>query len=254
MASPLAARADRVRPKALFRLLLVALLLAVCLPLHLICRLFTHRSPWARLFLGLAGKAAGADVRIIGTPARGRVLFLSNHVSWLDILIIAGKTGSAFVAKADMAPWPVIGWLSTLNNSVYVQRENRHGAADQAAAVKAALETGQPLTLFPEGTTSNGLDLLPFRSSLIAAVTPPPEDVSIQPVALDYGPRAAEIAWVDDEPVGHNALRIMGLPGRMPITIHFLAPLDHADFADRKAIAAHSRAEIAAALFPERPA
>jgi 1-acyl-sn-glycerol-3-phosphate acyltransferase len=218
------------------------------LPLHGLWRLFRLRSPWPRVFLGVAGWFAGADVRAVGTPVPGNVLFVANHVSWLDILVLAGRTGSAFVAKADMAPWPVIGWLATLNNSVYVQRDNRRGVHSQAAAVKAALETGQPLTLFPEGTTGNGIELLPFRTSLVAAVTPAPDGISIQPVAIDYGEAAAEIAWTDDEPVGVNALRVMSRAGRIATTLHFLKPLDHADFADRKAIAAHSREEIAEAL------
>ena len=87
-------------------------------------------------------------------PIKRDVLYIANHVSWLDILVLAGKTGSAFVAKADMAPWPVIGWLATLNNSVYVAREQRLDVHAQALAMKTALETSQPLTLFPEGTTA----------------------------------------------------------------------------------------------------
>lgn len=248
MASRSIVKADRTHPRAWLRVGLIALALIACLPFHLVWRLFSKRSPFGRYFLWLAGQAAGARVEIVGTPIRRNVLFIANHLSWLDILVLAGETGSAFVAKSDMAPWPVIGWLATLNNSVYVAREQRLDARAQALATKAALETGQPLTLFPEGTTADGRELLPFRSSLVAAVSPPPEGVSIQPVALDYGLDAPEIAWTDDESVGHNALRVMSRPGTLKVRMHFLAPLDHADFADRKAIAAHSRAEIAAAL------
>ena len=74
----------------------------------------------------------------------------------------------------------------------------------QKAAIQAALETHQAITLFPEGTTANGRELLPFLSSLVASVTPPPEGIAIQPVAIDYGAIAHEIAWVDDEPVGKS--------------------------------------------------
>lgn len=248
MASRSIARADRIHPRAWFRVFMIVLALLVCLPLHGLWRLVRAPSPWPRLFLRLAGRAAGARVRIAGTAVPRDVLYIANHLSWLDILVLAGATGTAFVAKADMAPWPVLGWLATLNNSVYVQRENRLDAHGQASAVRQALATGQPLTLFPEGTTADGTVLLPFRSSLVAAVTPAPEGIAIQPVAIDYGPAAPAIAWTDDESVGSNALRVMSRPGRIAVTLHFLAPLDHADFADRKAIAAHSRAEIAAAL------
>ena len=249
MASLSIARVDRTHPRAWFRVALIALGLIALLPLHGLWRLFGAYSPWPTKFLQWAGKSAGADVTVRGTPLKKNVLFIANHVSWLDILVLAGKSGSAFVARADMAPWPVIGWMATLNNSVYVAREQRLDVGTQALAMKTALETGQPLTLFPEGTTGNGRELLPFRSSLVASVAPPPQGISIQPVAIDYGPAAPEIAWIDDEPVGINALRVMSRPGRLAVTLHFMEPLDHADFADRKAIAAHSRDAIAAVLF-----
>jgi lyso-ornithine lipid O-acyltransferase len=245
---PLTEKTDSVHPRAVMRVVLIVLIFAGLAPLHQFLRWMGFRSPFAQLFLRLSGRAAGALVTVKGTPVSRDVLYIANHVSWLDILVLSGRTGCAFVAKADMAPWPVLGWMATLNNSVYVERDSRLGAGQQATAVQEALKTHQPITLFPEGTTGNGRELLTFRSSLIAAVTPPPEGVSIQPVALDYGPDSPNIAWTDDESVGKNALRIMGRKGRIPITLHFLEPLDHSDFADRKAIAAHSRTEIEAAL------
>jgi 1-acyl-sn-glycerol-3-phosphate acyltransferase len=248
MASRSIEKADRIHPRALARLAGVVLLLLLLLPLHGLWRLAGRLSPWPRHFLRWAGWCAGARVRVTGDPIRANVLFIANHVSWLDILVLGGHTGSAFVAKADMAPWPVIGWLSTLNNSVYVEREKRLDVHWQAQALKAALGSGQPLTLFPEGTTGDGRSLLAFRSSLVAAVTPPPPGISIQPVAIDYGADGPEIAWVGEEEIGVNALRVMSRRGGVAARLHFLAPLDHADFADRKAIVAHSREEIAAAL------
>ncbi len=248
MASRSIARTDTTHPRAWARVALIAIALLILIGPHVLWRLFDKHSPFARWFLGFAGWVSGADVMVKGVPDGRYTLFIANHLSWLDILILSGATGCAFVAKADMAPWPVIGWLATSNNSVYVQREARHSAHHQANALQTALLSGQPVALFPEGTTGNGRQLLPFRTSLIAAVTPAPEAISIQPVALDYGSIAPDIAWTDDEPVGVNALRVLSRPGRFPVTIHFLDPLSHADFADRKAIAAHSRAEIAAAL------
>ena len=248
MASRSIARADRVHPRAWMRLAaIVAALLVFILP-HLIWRVFHRRSPIAGQFLKVAGWIAGADVVVRGRPVRHKALYVANHISWLDVLALAGQTRCAFVAKADMKPWPLIGWLTTSNNTVYVAREARHTAHHQANALQDALLSGQPVTLFPEGTTGDGSALLNFRTSLIAAVTPAPDEISIQPVAIDYGPIVGEIAWVGDEGIGANALRVLGRPGRFPVVLHFLAPLDHADFADRKAIAAHSRAEIAAAL------
>jgi lyso-ornithine lipid O-acyltransferase len=245
---PSTGKTERVHPRAVLRVALILTFLVALAPLHQILRWTGVRSPFAKLFLRLSGRVAGARVTVKGKPVNRDVLYIANHVSWLDILVLSGRTGCAFVAKADMAPWPVLGWMATLNNSVYVERDSRLGAGQQATAVQEALKTHQPITLFPEGTTGNGRELLTFRSSLIAAVTPPPEGITIQPVALDYGPDSPSIAWTDEESVGKNALRVMGRPGRIPITLHFLEPLDHSDFADRKAIAAHSRAEIEAAL------
>lgn len=250
MASLSIAKSDRTHPRAWARVGMMVCALLLCVPPHAFWRLFNKRSPFARAFLFLAGQAAGLDVTIKGVPVRRDVLYIANHLSWLDVLALAGHTGCAFVAKADMAPWPLLGWLATSNNSVYVERDNRRTAHHQANALQSALESGQPITLFPEGTTAGGRDLLPFRSSLIAAVVPPPQGISIQPVALDYGPLAEFVAWTEAESVGTNALRLMSRKGRIPVTLHFLDVLDDADFTDRKAIAAHSRDEISAALSP----
>ncbi len=248
MASHSIVRVERTHPRAFVRIAAIVAVLLVLLPLHLLWRLFDRQSPIAGLFLRSVGWIAGADVSVTGSPIRRKVLYIANHISWLDVPALAGQTRCAFVAKADMKPWPLIGWLTTSNNTVYVEREARHTAHHQATALQRGLLSGQPITLFPEGTTADGSALLPFRSSLIAAVTPAPDEISIQPIALDYGPSVGEIAWVGEESFGANALRVLSRPGRFPVRIHFLAPLSHADFADRKAIAAHSRAEIAAAL------
>ncbi|MBA3897603.1 MAG: 1-acyl-sn-glycerol-3-phosphate acyltransferase [Sphingomonadaceae bacterium] len=248
MASRSIARAEGFAFRAWFRVATIAILLLACLPLHGAWRLLGLRSPWPRAFLRGAARAAGAKVTVTGAPLTRDVLYIANHLSWLDILALAGPTGTAFVAKADMAPWPVIGWLATLNNSVYVSREARLDAGAQAGLLRAALETHQPLAIFPEGTTGDGVALLPFRSSLLAAVAPPPDSVAIQPVAIDYGPAAAGIAWTGDESVGHNAMRVMRRPGRLAVTLNFLDPLPPAGLSDRKAITAQARAAIAAAL------
>ena len=249
MASRSIAAVERGSWRAWSRVALIILCLVLFVPPHVLWRRLGLHSPWGGWFLNMSAKAAGANVRVTGTPVTRDVLYIANHISWLDILVLAGRTHCAFVAKADMEPWPVLGWLATLNNSVYVQRDKRLDVNAQAIAIRTALATHQPITLFPEGTTGNGLAILPFRSSLIASVVPPPNDITIQPVAIDYGVVAPEIAWVDDdESVGHNALRVMGRKGRMEVTLHFLDPLPSTDFADRKLMASHSRAVIAAAL------
>ena len=248
MASHSIVKPDRVHPRAAARVVLIVIAFAFILPFHGLWRLFGLRSPWPRLFTKASRIIVGARVTIIGEPRKADVLFIANHVSWIDILLLAGETGSAFVARADMAPWPVLGWMATLNNSVYVARDQRLDVGAQAVAMKAALQTHQPLTLFPEGTTAGGDALLPFRSSLLAAVAPPPEGIAIQPVAIDYGAEAPEIAWVDDESVGVNALRLMARRRPIAVTLHFMEPIDIALLGDRKAITNHARDAIAARL------
>lgn len=176
------------------------------------------------------------------------MLFVSNHLSWLDIMVIAGATGAAFVSKDDVADWPVIGWLARLNNTVFVARTERKAVRGQADALRSALVSGQPVALFPEGTTAGGIELLPFRASLLSSLFPPLRGIKVQPVALDYGGAATEIAWVGEESAKANARRIFARKGRLPVTIRFLEPVDPADAADRKVLAQRSRAEIHEAL------
>ena len=220
----------------------------VCLPLHYLWRLFRLKSPWPRRFLRWVGRAAGMRGRIVGTPLKSHVLFVSNHLSWLDIMLIAGASGAAFVSKDDVARWPVIGWLASLNNTVFVARTERNAVRGQADALRSALATGQPVALFPEGTTEGGVEILPFRASLLASLFPPLPGIMVQPVALDYGSAGPDIAWVGDEAAAANAKRVLSRRGSTSVTIRFLAPIDPAAIGDRKALAALSRAEIVEAL------
>src|SRR3712207_3499075 len=104
-------------------------------------------------------------VKIVGRPLRTHVLFVSNHLSWLDIMLSAGATGAAFGSKDDVARGPVFGWLAGLNNTVLVARPERNAVRGQADALRQAVSAGQPVALFPEGTTDGGVDILPFRAS-----------------------------------------------------------------------------------------
>ena len=121
------------------RALALVLALLVFVPLHYLYRIFRYGSPFPMWFLGLAGWIAGARVTRIGTPLRRDVFFISNHVSWIDILILAGASGTAFVAKQELSEVPIIGWLCRLNRTVFVKRENRMGVAEQINDLREAL-------------------------------------------------------------------------------------------------------------------
>ncbi|HEV2080089.1 MAG TPA: lysophospholipid acyltransferase family protein [Allosphingosinicella sp.] len=230
------------------RIAMIVAGLIVCLPLHYLWKLFGRPSPWPRVFLGWVGRSAGMRVRVEGRPLQTHVLFLANHLSWLDIMLMAGASGTAFVSKDEVATWPVIGWLARLNNTIFIARTQRGAVRDQADTLRRALSAGQPVALFPEGTTEGGADVLPFRASLLASLFPPLPEIRVQPVALDYGPAADDIAWLGQEPALTNAKRVLSRRGTSPVTLRFLTPLDPAEFGDRKLLAEAARGEIVRAL------
>ena len=202
------------------------------------------RSPWPPRFLAAAGWIAGMRVKLQGAPIRGHTLLVANHTSWLDILILGGATGCAFVSKDELGHG-FIHWLADQNGTVYVRRSHRKGARDQATAIAAALERDQPVALFPEGTTGPGTHLLPFRSTLLEAANFAARDVAIRPVAIDYGDARAEAGWWE-EPGMANVLRLLGRRRTMKVTAHLLEPLDRRG--DRKFLAQQAREAIAQRL------
>lgn len=227
-------------------LLLLAVLTHV--PMHYLWRLLRLHSPWPRWFLRRAGRIAGARVEVIGTPLRRDVFYVSNHLSWIDILASGGASGTAFVAKAEIGASPVVGWLAGLNRTVYVKRENRMGVAEQINALRDALTENWAITVFPEGTTTDGRSLLPFKTPMLRVLEPPPPGVMVQPVLLDYGAVGEEIGWVGEEGGINNARRVLARKGSFPLRIHYLDPFDPNEFPGRKAIAAESRRRIEDAL------
>ena len=228
--------------RAAFRIAGLILALLVGLPLHGAWRLVGAPSPWPRQFLGTAARIVGARRQIHGTPLTRDVAIVANHLSWIDILLLAGETGCAFVAKGDLDRVPLIGWLCRLNGTIFVDRADRMGVVAQVARLRAEVARGRPVALFPEGTTGDGRTLLPFKASLFAMLDPPPPGVRVQPVRIDYGGATGELAWVGAESGIAHALRVLRRKG------HFTARLSFAEsFAPeggRKAIAAEARRRI----------
>ena len=210
-------------------------------PIHFATKLLRGRSPWPPRFLAAAGWIIGARVRLAGERPGPHSLLVCNHVSWLDILVLGGATGCAFVSKDDLGHG-FIHWLADQNATVYVERANRKGARDQATAIASALERDKPVALFPEGTTGPGTHLLPFRPTLLEAANVAAKDVQIRPVAIDYGSAAAEVGWYQ-EPGKANILRILGRAGTMAVAVNILPALDRAG--NRKQLAAEARQAIA---------
>lgn len=230
--------------------IVAALLLYV--PLHYLWKLLGLASPWPSRFLGAVARIAGMRIVISGAPLPSHVLFVANHLSWLDILLVGGASRAAFVSRDDVGRWPVIGWLARLNNTVFVDRSERRAVRDQADALRTALARGQPVALFPEGTTDGGTDILPFRPSLLSSLFPPLPGVRLQPIAVDYGPAAPDIAWTGAQGAVENARRVLSRPGTVQVTMRFLAPLDPAAVGDRKGLAQRAKSEIVEALAANR--
>ncbi|MGN6155934.1 MAG: lysophospholipid acyltransferase family protein [Sphingomicrobium sp.] len=230
------------------RIAALVLLFVFCVPAHVVTRLVFGWSDWPRRFLAAAAWICGARVRVTGKRIRPHSLLVCNHTSWLDIPILAGATGCAFVSKAELGH-PLVHWMADQNATLYVRRDDRRGSAAQARAIFEKLRDPQPLALFPEGTTGPGTEMLPFRSSLFEAVSPAPPRVEVRPVAIDYGSAAPEFGW-HDEPGKENVLRILGRRRTVAVTIRILDSLE--PMKDRKALAQAARDKIEAALASSR--
>lgn len=197
------------------------------------------------IFLGLMGRVVGLRVHTEGEPQTG-ALFLANHLSWLDILALAGTSRAIFVAHSGLAGHGGLKWLCDQNDTVFITRHQRNSVAGQVEQVRAAL-SDRPLVIFPEGTTADGRALLPFLSSLLSAVEPLAGKVPIQPVALDYRD-APDISWFGAEPGMLNVRRILARRRRVDLTIRFLEPLSGDALTNRKTMTAAAQQAIAQAL------
>jgi 1-acyl-sn-glycerol-3-phosphate acyltransferase len=229
-----------------FRFVGLLLGLIACVPLHYSWKLVGAKSPWPRRFLFWVGYVAGVRLNVQGEYRRTNTLFVANHATWLDIMVIGGTTGAAFVAKEELKASKFVHWLSSLNDSVWIQRADRRGISGQIDQIRSVLETGRAVCFFPEATTKGGRDVLPFRASLFSALYPPIPGLVVQPIAIDYGDKQDVVAW-GDESGGAVTRRIFSSKGTVPTRVAFLPPIVPAQ-TDRKRIAVDSRQLIVDAL------
>jgi len=199
-------------------------------------------------------RAGGITIAVHGTPDRRRpVLYVSNHLSYLDIVILGTVLSANFVSKAEVVDWPVIGWMSRLNDTIMIDRTVR-GMRAQCAMLRTHLEAGHSLILFPEGTSGAGNHLLPFRSSLfdVAAASHEGEAVWVQPVSLAYTRlngcpvtrwQRPYFAWYGDMPLASHIWRCLGL-GRTGVDLVFHESVRLADFPTRKALTQYCERQV----------
>ena len=199
-----------------------------------------------------------AKVAVKGEQCKeGAVLFVSNHCSYADISIIGAHIRGCFVAKAEVAKWPLFGICAKLSRTVFIDRRARY-ARRQAEEMKRRFLRGDRLIFFAEGTTSDGNRVLPFRSSLFATAEIEIEGkpVQVQPVSIAYTrldgiPMGRHFrpffAWYGDMDMFSHLWGIVGV-GRPTVVLEFHQPVTIRDFADRKALAAHCHAVVAAGV------
>jgi 1-acyl-sn-glycerol-3-phosphate acyltransferase len=182
------------------------------------------------------------------------VLFVANHASYLDIPVLGSLLPAAFVAKAEVAEWPLIGTLARLQHTVFIERRATR-AGEQRDHLRMHLEQGQNLVLFPEGTSSIGLSALPFKSSLFSIVEDMPADraVTVQPISitcteLDGLPMTRAMrpfyAWYGDMEFTSHLWNVFRM-GRFTVDVIFHPPLMVKDFADRKVLASACQKQVA---------
>ena len=180
----------------------------------------------------------GIELKVRGDQAPGKpMLFVANHASYLDITVLGALIRGSFVAKAEIADWPFFGLLAKLQRTVFIERRSAH-AAKQRDAITQRLEAGDDLILFPEGTSSDGNRILPFKSALFSVAEREVDGrpLTVQPVSvaylkLDGLPIGREwrpnIAWYGDMNMIAHAWNLFTL-GKLTVEIGFHAPLDMA--------------------------
>jgi 1-acyl-sn-glycerol-3-phosphate acyltransferase len=250
------------RFRAARRILCVLVFTVLCIPVQGVLVQFSSsaKNHFARFYFRTLCWLIGLKLRVIGKPsAEARTLYVSNHTSWLDILVLGATVDARFVSKSEVAEWPLIGWVAKLGRTVFVSR-NRGRTGAEAQDLRSRLEEGESLILFPEGTTSDGTRVLPFRSSFFSVAG---AAARIQPVTVVYdrlgglpvGRRDRPLfAWYGDMETGSHAWRLLRRTGTR-VSVVLNEGFRPEAVPDRKAMAARvgrSVTETAAALRQNR--
>jgi len=204
----------------------------------------TVRARWSHRWCRFACRVLGLRLTTKGAmPQSG--LLVCNHLSYLDIIVLSGLHPCVFVAKHDVRAWPLFGWLARAGGTIFVQRNRRCAAAKEVARISFAIRSGLPVILFPEGTSSDGGTVLPFKSSLLQAALTSQSPIAAAAIdyELDDGSVADEVCyWRDMTLVPHlvNLLGKRAIEGR----VHFSPARTRGT--DRKTLARQLREEVAA--------
>ncbi len=190
----------------------------------------------------------GFRLRRSGTPLKGAVMFVSNHVSWVDIEMVHSQCMVGFVAKQEIHSWPVVGWLAERGETIFHQRGSTESLGGVMEAMLERLRQGRPVAVFPEGRTRDGSEVGAFHARIFHPAVE--AGVPVQPVALRYGAHGEAqtvVAFGPHESFFANFLRLLGEPSR-DADVCFLEPIYPDQVQGRRQIADTARARIIAAM------
>ncbi len=190
----------------------------------------------------------GFQVRVQGAPLADPVMFVANHVSWVDIEMLHSQRMVGFVAKREIRSWPLVGWLAERGETIFHQRGNQESLGGVMHAMLARLQERRPVAVFPEGRTRDGHAVGPFHGRIFQPAVE--AGVPVQPVALRYGVRASAqhiVAFAPNENFVVNFVRLLGEPSR-PATVCFLQPILPNQLEGRRQMAEVARERIVAAM------
>lgn len=184
----------------------------------------------------------GLPVDVRGSRMKGTGILVANHTSWLDIFVLNSRKTLYFVSKSEVSAWPGIGWLARATGTVFINRDRREAQA-QTRVFEDRLIAGHRLLFFPEGTSTDGLRVLPFKTTLFAAFFSDAlyHKMQVQPVSVIYHAPKGEVpefyGWWGDMDFGPSLLRILAQRRQGRVVLVYHAPLRVDDYANRKSLA-----------------
>ena len=196
---------------------------------------------------------AGLRLEVSGAPMSEGGAVVANHSSWLDIFVLNAAKRIYFVSKAEIAGWPGIGWLARATGTIFIRRDPREAKA-QTEVFRARMAAGHKLLFFPEGTSTDGIRVLPFKSTLFGAFFDPAlrPHLHVQPVSVIYHAPAGQdprfYGWFGGHEFGAHLVQVLSHPRRGRVQVIWHPPLAAAEVANRKEMAALAEAAVRGGL------
>ncbi|MEU9984367.1 lysophospholipid acyltransferase family protein [Streptomyces sp. NPDC050856] len=199
------------------------------------------RHALTRLWCRTVIRAFGVRIRVVGTPAPGPRLVVANHISWLDVPLVAAVLPGRMLAKSEVRHWPVLGPLAARGGTLFVERDRLRALPGTVRELAAALRSGSRVIVFPEGSTWCGRAQGRFRPAVFQAALD--AGAEVQPVRLVYRP-TGPAAFVGDDPLTASLWRVAAA-GRLTAEIRILPPVAAAARTDRRSLAAAAQRAVA---------